>query len=620
MDSLRKQDFPAKTIQEWKEKAEQSLKGRAIESIHNSTYENIILKPLYSQEDEQIGSNYPGGSDLKRGIYPLGYLKNEWKVAQRVSYQSVEDLKGKLVQAIENGQTAISFELSKELLESKDSLSSIISNLADKLPFAINSKSLQAQMLATLLNQTISAENVTGYIANDPISLFAESGCVSDGFLDQWTRDIRLAIEKLPHLQTILIDSTPYHNGGANAVQELGIAIAEGVYYLQLLIEKGINKNNALSKMVFQFSIGSNFFMEVAKFRAARILWNKITEIYGADRKFQGMQIATETSAFTMTVYDPHVNLLRAGNEAFSAVLGGVQYLHVAPYDDITGSTSLSERIARNIQHILKEEAQMQKVIDPAGGSWYVEELTTQLAEHAWSFFQQIEEKGGILKSLKSNWLQQEITAVYQKRNQDIQTRKQSIVGTNVYARLDEIAPNYKKHLETKQFIENGQIIESIPHRRLAQPFEALRNRAENLAEKAGNKPTIGMICLGDSKQYKTRLDFMKGFLASGGINAIESEPISSVEKARKVVSKFQVQHFCICGTNAQYEIDGLELINALKKEFPNKTFLLAGLPEKDQQAQWLNTGIKTFIHAKSNCYETLKEILSEMEVAANET
>jgi methylmalonyl-CoA mutase len=617
---MRKQAFPAKTKQDWVEKAEESLRGKTIETLQSTTYENIILKPLYTGQDAQPMPDYPGGSDLRRGIYPLGYLTNEWEVAQRISYQTLEELKGKLHQAIDKGQTAVSFEVSKGLFENNDSLSSLLTDTFSKLPFAINSKGFQDTMLANLVKENDSEENITGYIANDPISLFAQEGVISEEFFQTWSEDIKRANERFPELRTVLVDTTTYHNGGANAVQELGIAAAIGVFYLQELINSRMGIETALSKMVFQFSIGSNFFMEVAKLRAARILWNKITEVYGADGTSNGMQIAAETSFFTKTIHDQHVNLLRAGNEAFAAVVGGVQYLHVMSFDEITGSNSFSERIARNIQFILKEEAHMQKVIDPAGGSWYVEELTTQLAESAWAFFQRIETDGGILEVLKANWLQREIAEVYEKRTIDIQTRKQSIVGTNVYANLDETVPATKQNKPDFINIKNSIIdIDAIPQRRLAVPYEEMRNKAKQLEEKTGSMPTVGMLCFGELKQIKARLDFIKGFLAAGGIKATESNPILSLEDASQFVSDLNTKHVCFCGTNEQYELIGHEILTVLKAEFPDRIFYLTGLPDKGKQSSWTNRGVRQFIHVKSNCYEILSTILNELEVNVGE-
>lgn len=621
LDNLKNQSFPLKTIEDWQKKAEESLKGKSIESLKSNTYENIVLKPLYSNHDQKIAPDFPGGSDFRRGVFPLGYVQNSWKVAQRIAYHSVEELKEKLLDSVEKGQTALSFEVSDKHFKTKHILKELIEVLPASFPLAINGKELNSKILAALAEQAITADQFTGYVGSDPISLFAEGGFISEEFLTSWTVDIKKANENLPNLRTVLINTSTYHQGGANAVQELGIAAATGTFYLQQLLDSGMELEDSLERMIFQFSIGSNFFMELAKLRAARILWDKITKVYGAKSLYRGMHIAAETSSFTKTVYDPHVNLLRAGNEAFAAVVGGVQYLHVTPFDDLTDRSQLSERIARNTQNILKEEAHLQKVVDPAGGSWYVEALTTELAAKAWQYFQQIEANGGMIEILKTSWLQDEITSVNEKRKQDIFTRKQSIVGTNVYANLEECASAEKKSTADcywEQTTTNIPI-KAIPKTRLSEPFEYLRSISQEIERKSGVKPQVGMICLGELKQYKPRLDFMKGFLAAGGIQANESEAITSLEHVKQFIRNQNTKYLCLCGSNEQYETLGRRILAALKNEFPNRYFYLAGIPDKDKQKEWVNEGIKEFIHLKSNCYETLSSILTELEVSHDE-
>jgi methylmalonyl-CoA mutase len=624
LEDLRNQTFPAKTKEDWKVIAEESLKGKSIESLQSITYENITLKPLYSQRDEQTVPDFPGGSDFRRGVYPIGYVTNNWKIAQQLRTNTPSELKVKLQEAIDKGQTALSFEVSKDLLETKEFLDEVVTDLSDKYPFAINGKDLQSAFLAELIEfagEGGKGGNIFGYVANDLISLFAENGFISLELLTKWTEDIKTASRKLPNLRTVLIDTSSYHQGGSNAVQELGIAAATGTFYLQHLLETGMKLEDVLSKMVFHFSLGSNFFMELAKLRAARILWNKITEVYGAESKYRGMEISAQTSPFTKTVYDPYVNILRAGNEAFAAVLGGIQYLHVTPFDDIIGTSQLSERIARNTQNILKEEAHLQKVADPAGGSWYVEKLTIELAEKAWEYFQKIEENGGFIEVLKSNWLQNEIKAINEKRQQDIFTRKQSIIGTNVYANLDEETTAGKEQSYNRKYVHpyTSIKIEAISRTRLSEPYEELRKKAEELERKIGTEVFMGILCLGELKQYKARLDFMKGFLSAGGVRTQESGSITSYETARQFVISKETKYFCLCGSNVQYDSLGHEILSALSAEFPDRIFYLAGLPENEHQPRWIDEGIKQFIHLKSNCYETLSSILTEMEVSFDE-
>jgi methylmalonyl-CoA mutase len=624
LEELKNQSFTTVTTKDWVEKAEATLKGNTIESLKSYTYENILLKPLYSREDEQNSADYPAGSDFRRGIYPLGYITNNWRIAQLVSFQTPLELKDKMFEAIEKGQTALSFEVTTELIEAKDTLQELIKGFSERYPFALNAKGLLPNLLTDVRNiaeKNGKSDKMTGYISSDPISLFAEEGVIVNDVISEWAKTIKSAHESLPNLRTVLINTSSYHQGGANAVQELAIAAATGVYYLQYLMDSGMQLQDVLAKMIFKFSIGSNYFMELAKLRATRILWNKITEVYGANVEFRGMHIAAETSSFTKTVYDPHVNILRAGNEAFAAVIGGVQYLHVSPFNEITGSNQLGERIARNTQSILQEEVHLQKIIDPAGGSWYIESLTTELAEKAWKYFQQIEAKGGIVEALASNWLQNEIHAISEKRAEDISIRKQSIIGTNVYANLDEVVTRVKEK-ETNNYLnydETAVKIKAIPKTRLSNPYENLRKQSEGIESKSGSKPQVGLVCLGELKQYKPRLDFMRGFFSAGGLKVAESGSIVSYEDAKQFISNINTKYFCFCGSNEQYEMIGHTILESLQAEFEDRVFYLAGLPEKELQPPWKNEGIKEFIHAKSNCYETLSSILTEMEVAVNE-
>ena len=623
MNNSRRLTFSKKSFSDWKTNAKNSLKGKTVESLQRTTYENIILKPLYTRQNELPVPDYSGGSDFRRGTHPLGYITDEWRVAQRISYQTLEELKEKLKETLEKGQSAISFEVSEELFDTKNSLSRVLLEKYHNYPFAINAKGLHPAFLSILANiaNQATVDKISGYIGADPLALFAEEGVVSEEFLRNWLRAISQANKQFPDLRTILVDTTPFHNGGANAVQELGIAVAEGVFFLDYLKESGMELEQILGKIVFQFSIGSHFFTEIAKLRAARVLWNRITGLYGAKDLHRGMIIAAETSSFTKTIHDPHVNLLRAGNEAFAACLGGVQYLHVEPFDSLTGSSSYSERIARNTQLVLKEEAHLQRVIDPAGGSWYIESLTNELAEKAWGFFQQIEAAGGMLESLKSNWLQRKIATVFDRRNKDVQTRKQSVIGTNVYVNLDEKIPAGLRIKSEPSFVKgiySTTQIESILKRRLAEPFEEHRRKTRHLEQK-GPMPSMGLICLGEIKEHKPRLDFVRGFLAAGGLRTVESQPILALEEAKRFITEQKLPFFCFCGTDEQYELTGHDILNALRTDFPDVTFYLAGLPEKEHQQQWQMEGVNDFIHVKTNCCAILSVFLNEWEVWTNE-
>jgi methylmalonyl-CoA mutase len=613
IEYMKNASFPPPTDQAWKEKVEASLKGREFEVLKKDTYENIVLKPLYSETTQTTEIGYPGVADYRRGLHALGYHSNPWKVAQKVSYHSLEDLQRNLSNALERGQTALSFKVRKELFEEPEELEKWLFQLVEKAPLAIEADGLQNSFLS-LLNEG-GKTNVTGYVAEDPMAILVNRGSLPfdiNEYFNAWIKTIKDSDRSLPHLKTVLIDTTPYHNGGANAVQELAIALSTGVFYLEELKVRGLAPQELFMKMIFKFQIGANFFMELSKLRAARVLWNKIGEAYGIPPEKRGMEIIAETSTFTKSLTDQHVNILRSGNEAFAAVLGGVQYLHVHAFNELERVTPLAERLARNTQLILKQEAFIQDIVDPSGGSWYIESLTNELVHSAWEYFLTIDEKGGIMQVLESNWLQTEIAALLNKRQLDTFTRKQSIVGTNVYANLQDSVQNHLSDDESPPYEKQENLvfhsIQPIAKQRLSEPYENLRISASQL-----DNNQVGLVCIGELKEYKARADFMTGFLAAGGLQGVNSQELNGLVDAHSFILKSNLKHYVLCSSNENYQNLGFDLLKQLKKELPDVHFYLAGLPDKETQDLYLEAGIRDFVHLKTNCYEFNSSIIYEL-------
>lgn len=604
------ESFDMFSLSDWEQKAVEALKGKPVNSLNTNTYENIKLKPLYTKEDfdNEKASHLPGLPDYRRGSNSLGYLSQDWKVAQKIVAQEGECLRENLLASFKKGQSVIAIDADKVTI--KDFIS-LVEGVYTKYPFSIEINENKAEIL-TELSKLPDSEKISGYMAFDPLAASALNGTtINKAAYEKIANMILLTDSSMPNLRTILVNTNVYHNAGANAIQELALALSTGVHHVQQLLNQGLKLETIFSKMVFKFSVGANFFMEIAKLRAARILWNKVVEAYGVKPQDHSMVIVAETSAFTKTVYDPYVNILRAGNEAFAAVLGGIQYLHVSPFNEPEGeSTPFSDRIARNTQLILKNEAHLEKVIDPAGGSWYIESLTEELSEKAWTLFQEIDDQGGLEKSLTSGWIKSQIAEVLAKRSADIFTRKKSIIGTNVYANLSDTPLQLDESANANQG--------GIPQVRLSEPFEKLRKLAEGMG-KAGYKPAAGLICLGEFKAHKARKDFITGLLAPGGIHAYESPNIVESEKAVQFVIDSKLNHYVICGTDKQYDESGLEIIRLIKEKQPNVKIFLAGLPDEDTQDQYKLAGVEQFIHLRSNCYELLSSLLKEMEAASNE-
>ncbi|RSD27368.1 methylmalonyl-CoA mutase family protein [Mesobacillus subterraneus] len=646
IEKFKATSFKKAGFEDWQEKAAASLKGKPIESLYTNTYENIILKPLYTEDDlpEDLSGEIPGQPDFRRGIETLGYQSQTWHIANRIEYSSVAELKGNLDSALTRGQTAISFEVKQELFTNKSELVSFLASYKNKYPISLNAGNFQAPLLAALTmasKEEGMEERLSGFAGADPVAQASLTGGLSNDekeYFASWSKLLSDAHEELPEVKTVLVDTTPYHNSGANAVQELAAAISTGVYLLERLSENGWEIKKALSKMIFHFAIGSNFFMETAKLRAARLLWSKAAEAFGAHAEERKMKISAETSRFTKTVFDPYVNLLRTGNEAFAAILGGIQFLHTGTFEEAAGRASaFSERVARNTQLVLQSEAHLEKVTDPAGGSWYVESLTRELAEKAWEMFLEMDKQGGICETLKSGWLQEQINTTAEARKQDIFKRKKSIIGTNVYANLSEkiseqvvkekssgfIAGTLAELIDLKEFpVENGvqelnSRFQALQPKRLAQPFEALRLRAKRL-EEAGVQPSVGLICLGELKKHKARADFISGLLAAGGIDAVRSGEINQLSEAADFIASSHVQHFVLCGDNADYASFGVQFAKELIKEHSETKLFMAGRPDEDESG-WRMAGIQEFMHVRSDAYQILTALLHDMEVRTDE-
>ncbi len=652
IEQIKQADFKEKSLKAWAEKAEESLKGKSIETLSTYTYESIKLKPLYTKEDVDSKelTEFPGVPDFRRGISSLGHTGKGWEIAQTLSFNSIEELNTKLETAIQRGQTAVSFPVGGELFSDISGLKELIKTIGTNHLFSLNAGEYLKPFLAVLISALKESEidgSATGFIAADPIAQATESGFFpadEETFMGEWEETVRTAVRSFPELRTVLINAAPYHNSGASADQELGIAIASGVQYLHYLIEQGWEVDKALNLFIFHFPVGSQFFMETAKLRAARLLWDKVGESYNGKEQARKMHISAETSFFTKTVYDPYVNMLRTGNEAFAAVLGGVQYLKTSPFNEAYEEpTFFSERVARNTQLLLREEAGLKHVADPAGGSWYVETLTRELAQKGWDFFLEIEEEGGLIAALKSGWLQSRIQTVMDKRKQDISTRKRSIIGTNVYANLDEeikqaTSSEKKSHycsdslttliqlcgknqsLEDRlRTTESGDKIVALQQDRLAAPYERLRVKAGRLSDVDGRRPSIGLICIGELKRHKPRADFITGFMSAGGIKTMKSTSIVTKKDALAFIDENPSKYFCLCGDNEQYEEQGIEIVRELNKKHPEIQIYVAGLPPENDRSKWANTQVRNFIHVKSNCLEVLSALLDEMEVSSRE-
>jgi methylmalonyl-CoA mutase len=675
ISTMKNVTFPAPSFAEWKQEVEKSLKGKPFEKLYSTTYENITIQPIYTRHDvEKLAyiEEYPGFANYVRGTRSNGYIKEPWKVSQEISASSPTEWNEIVKHDLEKGQTEIHIVLERLgfPVTSLDDIEAMFSDISlDKYSLRVDagvqSLSFLALFAAYLQQRQIPFDAVHGTIGMDPIGALAETGKLSASvasLYDVMADVTKWAKENMPDVKTVIVRSEPYHNGGANAVQELAFAFATAVEYIRACLDRGVAIDAIAPRIQFSFSVGSNFFMEIAKLRAARLIWSNIVKAFGGSESSQKIAMHARTSYFTKTVYDPYVNMLRAAAEAFAATVGGTDSLHVSPFDEaIRPADEFSRRIARNTQLILLEEAHIANVIDPAGGSYYVETLTAQVAEETWKLFQQIEAKGGIVQALADGFVQEQVEAVARQRQKNIETRKEKIVGTNFYANLaeeplekingsqeqrsfssiidEEHVAALQAGFANQQWIEaavdmalrraTAQEIEAalkteeasihvkpITQWRLAEPFERLRQASETHLKKYGKRPTVYLINIGNIPNYKARADFITGFFEAGGIAVEKSEGVHSAEEAVSEAINASGTHYVICGSDESYA----DIVPAIAKTFkqakPNTKLYVAGKQPADVEQTFIEAGVDGFIHIGSNCYETIVSFMKEMGVA----
>ncbi len=688
-------EFEIPSYEQWRDLTEKSLKGASFEKrLITETYEGILLQPVYRKEDAAnlpFLQSLPDMAPFTRGTKTL---IDGWEINQEINVGIPTFFNKVARHDLSKGQTSLNIVLdtpTKRGINASEATSEVgkaglsisgVTDIADALkdidfgnvPIHIgagaNSLPILALIIAHLEQSGRQVEELHGCIGMDPVVELVKNGTLAYELEECYTlmADItKWANENTPHLQTVIIHGNVYHDGGSSAVEELAFSLSTGVEYLQALTSQGIDINKAASSIRFSFSIGSAYFMEIAKLRAARTLWARIVETFGGNEEAQKMTMHARTSAWTKTVFDPYVNMLRATTEAFSAAVGGADSIHVSCFDEaIQKSTAFSRRIARNASIILKEEAHIARTIDPAGGSWYVEVLTNEVAKKAWELFQETERKGGIIQTLIKEFPQNVVQQTASKRVRNIAHRKDIFVGTNMYVNLAEKevdwialneAPQINDHINqvfgrahisvgslsessnktetaiqaAKQGASLGEIakatgrkseavvcVKAIKPTRGALQFEELRQSIDEMAQKTGKRPIIFLANLGPISDHKVRADFAAGFFEVGGFDVIQNNGFGSIKEAAEAVVASMADFVIICGKDEDYQQAAIPLAMSIKKTDAQITVLLAGKPSEVDEVSFKEAGITEFVHVGSNCYDILSQLLQKKGVAVS--
>ena len=602
-------EFSPVSTQEWEAVIEKDLKGADYEKkLVWNTIEGFKVKPYYRAEDlEDIAylNTNPNEYPFTRGQKSDG---NTWDIRQDIEEKDICEINKLALQAIERGVNSLGLNAVKAAnAEDMKALLKGIDLEKIKINFTSSKSYIQTAryFIEEVNSQGIDKTKVAGSFKFDMFAYALLNGDfwgTEEVNYEELVKIIELIDAEFPKFRCITVNATVFHNAGANITQELAYALAEANEYMASLTDKGLKPESVSTNIAFSFAVGSNYFMEIAKIRAARMLWTKIVEQYNpmctcAYNTF----IHSTSSLWNKSVYDPYVNMLRTTTETMSSVIGGADSISVSPFDvAYKNPDEFSYRIARNQQIILKEESYLDKVVDPVAGSYYIENLTDSIASYAWEMFKEIEAKGGFSQAIKSGYIQSEIEKMAQKRNMDIATRKISILGTNQY-------PNLNEHMNDKIETDNvfschdnvNGLIPRLKRYRAAEEFENLRLTTEERE----TKPKVFLFTYGNLGMRKARAGFATNFFGVAGYEILDNSGFPTVDEGIKAALDSKAEIVVLCSSDDEYP----EIVPAIGKALKGKTCLvLAGYPKEHIEA-FRNEGIDEFIHVKSNVLEVLK-------------
>ena len=459
----------------------ETLPGGDIESLSRRGCEGIDIQP-FPHADGVAGVAHvaalPGQFPYARGARAGGYRARPWLIAQALRINDPRAYNQALREALANGQTAVTIDTDLALNAPADMRAALADIDLERFPLYIQSAGdalERYELLATALDEEALA-GLRGCAGYDPLGGLARSGVMSGDAYERLSAHVSGLGDRSPHLGSIAVSSAPYHAAGANAVQELALTIATGVSYLRELSERGVAVETAAPKLHFFLRIGEDFFLEIAKFRAIRLLWAQVLRAFGLSHSAPDIAVHAHSGGRNKARLDAHVNLLRLTTEALAAAIGGVDSIQLSAFDEPLGtSNNFSRRLSRNLQLILQEELRLLDFIDPGGGAWHVETLTDRLARAAWKRFQTIEAEGGLLASLRSGTVQAEIEAVAEERRRALDAGDAVLVGCNKYRNPDEtLTPVQRKpaHPLDGGADESSIHVRKMKPLRLAEPFE----------------------------------------------------------------------------------------------------------------------------------------------------
>ena len=675
--------FDKPDLEQWQTAAEASLKGRPLDRLTIRTHEGLAVRPLYSEADGDNDPGLPGQAPHLRGRTALGAGPTGWAVCQAVAHPdpgiaarwAAEDLAGGAqavwllfgrsvrtaaldpVEPMDDGIDIASGSSFDPFFEHLD-----LAHTDLHLGAGGNTPAVAAALLSAARRHDVDPRDLTGSFGFDPLGALAVEGSLSAGLAGSNTLMAELvnwAGRNAPGMRAVAVSTVGYHLAGASAVQELAYGLATAVAYLRELDDRGIDPGVASKQVIFRHAIGRDLFMEAAKLRAARQIWSRAAEACGADGDGRAAMIHAVASPRGLSTRDPWVNMLRTTVGGFAAAVGGADLITIQPFDHALGTSDrLARRMARNTQTILREESHLGRVVDPGGGSWYLEWLTSELAQAAWDRFQAIETNGGMASVLLDGTIATQLDRIQADREESFATRLDPITGVSSYPnlaeeRLERERPDRPQSTTADDSTEvlaqlftaanestgDGSLLgpaviaatagagigqlgvalrgtrdettmAPLPSQRDAELYERLRDACDVWLAAHGTRPRIFLANMGPIPEHKPRATFATNFFEAGGIEAAGNVGFQTTDEALAAFAAADTQMAVICSSDRRYP-DVVPALAAGLEKSGARTVLLAGKPGEHETA-WRASGVTGFIHMGCDQYQMLFDLLQE--------
>ncbi|MFZ5428928.1 MAG: methylmalonyl-CoA mutase family protein [Bacteroidota bacterium] len=599
-------EFPEVTTQQWEDRITADLKGKDYEkALVWRTNEGISVKPYYRAENleglEFLG-NAPGAFPFVRG----NYTENNWLIRQDIRVTDAVAANRKALEVLGKGVNSLGFIFDCNSQAGPADLEVLLRDICLEaaeinLTCSCKSSGFADAFIQLVNNGPWQKENVRASLNDDPLGFLLLKGKFpgeneAAGF-DSLKRNIEISAG-LRRFRTIGVNGKVFGNSGSSVVQELAFSLAQGAEYLIRLTEAGLTVDQVASKIKFNLSIGNNYFMEIAKLRAGRLLWSRIVKAFGPEKDCSARMIVhSENARYNKTVYDAYTNLLRTQTEAMSAALGGAHSVTVLPFDAMyQDSTAFSERIARNQQILLKEESNIDKIADPAGGAYYIETLTASVAEQAWKLFLEVQDQGGFLAAVRNGFIQKQVREMAGRRDLNIAQRRENLLGVNQFPNFGEII---RSELADSVFTPcdqtvEGAEVETLKPYRGAAAFEALRYKTDRYAAQHG-RPLAFMLTIGNLAMRKARAQFACNFFAVAGFEVMDNNGFASVDEGLAAARAANAKIVVVCSSDEEYA----EIVPEIAGKLKDEVLVVAGNPACKTDLEAI--GVTNFVHVRSN-------------------